>query len=83
MVKEYTYLAGNILISIVCSKLYPDKFEFDGFIILSLALLFAGIYIYESFSEKNKAKKPKKEPQDKGAYWEKQRSKECIPPLPF
>ena len=26
VVKEYTYLAGNILISIVCSKLYPDKF---------------------------------------------------------
>ena len=61
VVKEYTYLAGNILISIVCSKLYPDKFEFDGFIILSLALLFAGIYIYEGFSEKNKAKKRKQE----------------------
>ena len=57
VVKEYTYLAGNILISIVCSKLYPDKFEFDGFIVVSLALLFAGIYIYEGYSAKNKAKR--------------------------
>ena len=43
MVKEYTYLAGNILISLVCSRLYPDKFEFDGFIIFSLALLFLSL----------------------------------------
>ena len=57
MVKEYTYLAGNILISLVCSKLYPDKFEFDGFIIFSLALLFVGIYIYEEYSAKRMAER--------------------------
>ena len=57
MVKEYTYLADNILISLVCSKLYPDKFEFDGFIIFSLALLFVGIYIYEEYSAKRMAER--------------------------
>ena len=57
MVKEYTYLAGNILISLVCSRLYPDKFEFDGFIIFSLALLFVGIYIYEEYSAKRMAER--------------------------
>ena len=38
---------GNVLISVVRTELYPDKFEFNALFVLSLALLFFGIYIYE------------------------------------
>ena len=47
MVKEYTYLAGNILISVACAELYPDKFELNTIVVLSLAILLVGIYVYE------------------------------------
>ena len=47
MVKEYTYLAGNVLISVACAELYPDKFELNAVVVLSLAILLVGIYVYE------------------------------------
>ena len=53
VVKEYTYLFGNVLISVACAELYPDKFELNATVVLSLALLFVGIYVYEEKRVKN------------------------------
>jgi len=52
IVKEYSAATANILTALVCSFLFPEKFQFNMFIVLSMMFLFAGIYLYE-------AKKPK------------------------
>ena len=49
VVKEYSGQVSNIMTAIVCAYLFPDKFEITVFIVLSLFLLFWGIYIYEKF----------------------------------
>ena len=49
VVKEYSGQVSNILTAIVCAYLFPDRFEITVFIVLSLFLLFWGIYIYEKF----------------------------------
>ena len=49
VVKEYSGQVSNILTAIVCAYIFPDKFEITVFIVLSLFLLFWGIYIYEKF----------------------------------
>ena len=49
VVKEYSGQVSNILTAIVCAYVFPDRFEITVFIVLSLFLLFWGIYIYEKF----------------------------------
>ena len=49
VVKEYSGQVSNILTAIVCAYIFPDRFEITVFIVLSLFLLFWGIYIYEKF----------------------------------
>jgi chromate transport protein ChrA len=48
IVKEYTGNTANILTAVMCAVLFPDKFEFTVYIMLSMACLFTGIYLYES-----------------------------------
>ncbi len=48
MVKEYAGQVSNILTAIICSYYFPDRFQFTAYIVVSLALLFVGIYIYEN-----------------------------------
>lgn len=48
IVKEYTGNTANILTAVLCAILFPDKFEFTVYIMLSMACLFSGIYLYES-----------------------------------
>ena len=47
VVKEYSYSLANIFCAILCAYVFPDRFEINGFIVISLLLLFAGIYFYE------------------------------------
>ena len=46
--QEYSGSTANILTAIFCAVLFPDKFEFTIYIMLSMACLFTGIYLYES-----------------------------------
>ncbi|XP_059091463.1 uncharacterized protein LOC131886999 isoform X2 [Tigriopus californicus] len=48
IVKEYSGSVANVLTAIVCAYLFPDKFEFNIFIVISLICLFVGIYLYEN-----------------------------------
>jgi len=48
IVKEYTGSVANILTAVVSSFLFPDKFEFTPYIILSMGCLLTGIYLYET-----------------------------------
>ena len=47
VVKEYSYSLANIFCAIICAYVFPDRFEINGFIVISLVLLFMGIYFYE------------------------------------
>ena len=47
VVKEYSYSLANIFCAIICAHVFPDRFEINGFIVISLLLLFTGIYFYE------------------------------------
>ena len=53
VVKEYTGSFANILTSIICALLFPDKFEFTIYVIISMSSLFTGIYLYEANKIKN------------------------------
>jgi len=48
VVKEYTGSLANILTGVVCAILFPDKFVFNIHIVLSMACLLSGIYLYET-----------------------------------
>ena len=47
VVKEYSYSLANIFCAMICAYVFPDRFEINGFIVISLVLLFTGIYFYE------------------------------------
>ena len=46
--QEYSSSTANILTAVLCAVLFPDKFEFTVYVMLSMACLFTGIYLYES-----------------------------------
>ena len=46
--QEYSGSTANILTAVFCAILFPDKFEFTLYILLSMGCLFTGIYLYES-----------------------------------
>jgi len=48
IVKEYTGSVANILTAVLSSVLFPDKFKFTPFIIMSMTSLLSGIYLYET-----------------------------------
>jgi len=48
IVKEYTSSVANILTAVVSSVLFPDKFKFTPFIVMSMTSLLSGIYLYET-----------------------------------
>ncbi|XP_040567230.1 uncharacterized protein [Lepeophtheirus salmonis] len=53
IVKEYTGSFGNVITAIISSCLFPDKFQFTIFVIISLAFLIMGILLYETQKPKN------------------------------
>lgn len=55
IVKEYAGSTANILTAVMCAVLFPDKFEFTIYIMLSMGCLFTGIYLYESQKVKPKS----------------------------
>ena len=63
VVKEYSYCTANMFTAILSSLLFPDKFEITVFILLAMALLFTGIYLYEkkSFSRSEESQSDTKE----------------------
>jgi len=48
IVKEYTGSVANIITAVVSSFLFPDKFKFTPYIVLSMGCLLSGIYLYET-----------------------------------
>ncbi len=48
IVKEYSGNMANIVTAVFCSFLFPDKFRFTAYVVLSLCLLLTGIYLYET-----------------------------------
>ena len=48
IVKEYSGATANMITALVCSFLFPEKFTFTVFIFVAMALLFLGIYLYET-----------------------------------
>ena len=54
VVKEYSSATANMFTAVLSSLLFPDKFEMTIFILLAMALLFTGIYLYEKKSFKSK-----------------------------
>ena len=62
VVKEYSSATANMFTAVLSSLLFPDKFEMTIFILLAMALLFTGIYLYEKKSFKsNSAEEGKSE----------------------
>ena len=62
VVKEYSSATANMFTAVLSSLLFPDKFEMTIFILLAMALLFTGIYLYEKKSFKsNSAEEDKSE----------------------
>ena len=53
--QEYAGSTANILTAVMCAVLFPDKFEFTIYIMLSMGCLFTGIYLYESQKVKPKS----------------------------
>ena len=47
VVKEYSSATANMFTAIISAILFPDKFELTWFIVLSMGLLFTGIFLYE------------------------------------
>jgi len=60
IVKEYTGSVANILTAVISSFMFPDKFKFTPFIIMSMSSLLSGIYLYET-----KKAKPQEPPSAK------------------
>ena len=54
VVKEYSSATANMFTAVLSALLFPDKFQITIFILLALALLFTGIYLYEKKSFKSK-----------------------------
>ena len=54
VVKEYSSATANMFTAVLSTLLFPDKFEITIFILLAMALLFTGIYLYEKKSFKSK-----------------------------
>ena len=62
VVKEYSSATANMFTAVLSALLFPDKFEITIFILLAMALLFTGIYLYEKKSFKsNSAEEEKSE----------------------
>ena len=62
VVKEYSSATANMFTAVLSALLFPDKFEMTIFILLAMALLFTGIYLYEKKSFKsNSAEEDKSE----------------------
>ena len=54
VVKEYSSATANMFTAVLSALLFPDKFRITVFILLAMALLFAGIYLYEKKSINSK-----------------------------
>ena len=63
VVKEYSSATANMFTAVLSALLFPDKFEITVFILLAMALLFTGIYLYEkkSFSRSEESQSDTKE----------------------
>ena len=48
IVKEYSGSVANVLTAVTCSFLFPDKFRFTLYVVMSLGFLLFGIYLYET-----------------------------------
>ena len=48
IVKEYSAATANMITAVACSFLFPEKFEFTMYILISMVFLFTGIYMYET-----------------------------------
>jgi len=60
IVKEYSSATANIFTALMCSFLFPEKFQLTVYIMLAMCLLFAGIYLYETNkASPSKPNKPK------------------------
>ena len=55
VVKEYSSATANMFTAVLSALLFPDKFEITVFIVLAMALLFTGIYLYEKKSFSSRA----------------------------
>ena len=60
VVKEYSSATANIFTAVLSALLFPDKFEMTIFILLTMALLFTGIYLYEKKSFKSNSTEEEK-----------------------
>ena len=60
VVKEYSSATANIFTAVLSALLFPDKFEMTIFILLAMALLFTGIYLYEKKSFKSNSTEEEK-----------------------
>ena len=60
VVKEYSSATANIFTAVLSPLLFPDKFEMTIFILLTMALLFTGIYLYEKKSFKSNSTEEEK-----------------------
>ena len=49
VVKEYTGNCANILVAVIASLLFPDKFQFTKYMVMSMMTLLTGIMCYERF----------------------------------
>ena len=48
IVKEYSVASANIVIALLCSFLFPEKFTFTVYILVALGLLLLVIYLYQN-----------------------------------
>jgi len=48
IVKEYSGATANMVTALLCSYMFPDKFQFTIFIFMAMVLLFSGIFLYET-----------------------------------
>ena len=60
VVKEYSSATANIFTAVLSALLFPDKFEMTILILLAMALLFTGIYLYEKKSFKSNSTEEEK-----------------------
>jgi len=52
IVKEYSGATANVLNAVLCSLMFPDKFQFTMYIFMAMCLLFLGIFLYERMKAK-------------------------------
>ncbi len=52
--KEYSAAASNIILALLCAKIFPEQFQLNAWVVLSLGFLLAGVVVYERNRKKKK-----------------------------